>query len=65
MVVELADGSRVLMEADRDRVAWSPELRAAIGGLLGPGSMRVALDLGGRREQEPGRKGAGRPAGVA
>ncbi|MFN9370098.1 MAG: hypothetical protein ACK6CT_15260, partial [Planctomycetia bacterium] len=65
MVIEMADGSRVLMEADRDRVAWSGELRMAIVELLGPGALRAAIDLGGRREQEPARRGGGRPAGVA
>lgn len=65
LVIELSDGSRVLMEADRERVAWSAGLRDAIGALLGPGTMRVALDMGGRREPEPARRGAGRPAGVA
>jgi DNA polymerase-3 subunit alpha len=65
MVIELAAGSRVLMEADRHRVAWSGELRMALVDLLGPGTVRAAIDLGGRREQESARRGAGRPAGVA
>ena len=66
MVIELADGSRVLMEADRDRVAWSGELRTAIVELLGPGALRAAVDFGGRREPAAPRRGNGRPAaGVA
>jgi DNA polymerase-3 subunit alpha len=48
MVIDLADGTRVLLEADRHRVAWSPQLHAAVSALLGPGSVRAALALGGR-----------------
>lgn len=72
LVLELADGRRVLMEADRDKVAWSQALHAEIAELLGPGSMRASISLssGGagsrRRDAEPGRRGPpGRtPAGV-
>jgi DNA polymerase-3 subunit alpha len=74
LVVDLADGSRVLLEADRHQVAWSPELHAAVAELLGPGSVRAAMAIGGRgRRDGPGgsrgdgvRRGPGRsPAGVA
>jgi len=74
LVIDLADGSRVLMEADRHQVAWSPELHAAVAELLGPGSVRAAVAIGGRgRRDGPGgsrgdgpRRGQGRaPAGVA
>jgi DNA polymerase-3 subunit alpha len=72
LVLELADGRRVLMEADRDKVAWSQALHAEIAELLGPGSMRASISLGSggtgsrRRDAEPGRRGPpGRtPAGV-
>jgi DNA polymerase-3 subunit alpha len=72
LVIDLADGTRVLLEADRQRVAWTPELHAAISGLLGPGAVRAAVALGGRgrgdssgsRSEAP-RRGQGRsPAGV-
>jgi len=74
LVIDLADGSRVLLEADRHQVAWSPELHAAVAELLGPGSVRAAVAIGGRgRRDGPGgprgdgpRRGQGRaPAGVA
>jgi DNA polymerase-3 subunit alpha len=75
LVVDLADGSRVLLEADRHQVAWSPELHAALTSLLGPGSVRVAVALGGARGKREGgggprgdgpRRGQGRtPAGMA
>jgi DNA polymerase-3 subunit alpha len=72
LVLELADGRRVLMEADRDKVAWSQALHAEIAELLGPGAVRAAMTLGSgatgsrRRDAEPGRRGPpGRtPAGV-
>jgi DNA polymerase-3 subunit alpha len=74
LVIDLTDGSRVLLEADRHQVAWSPELHAAVAELLGPGSVRAAMAIGGRgRRDGPGgsrgdgpRRGQGRsPAGVA
>jgi DNA polymerase-3 subunit alpha len=73
LVIDLADGSRVLLEADRHQVAWSPELHAAMTDLLGPGSVRAAVSVGrGRRDASGGsrgdgpRRGQGRsPAGVA
>jgi DNA polymerase-3 subunit alpha len=74
LVIDLTDGSRVLLEADRHQVAWSPELHAAVAELLGPGSVRAAMAIGGRgRRDGPGgsrgdgpRRGQGRsPAGVS
>jgi len=57
LVLDTADGMRVLMEADRHAVAWSPGLYHAIGDLLGPGSVRAAVSLGGRRRDSEGRRG--------
>jgi DNA polymerase-3 subunit alpha len=59
LVLELADGRRVLMEADREKVAWSQALRAELVELLGPGCLRVGLAVAGkRREAEPSRRAA-------
>ncbi len=59
------DGMRVMMEADRHGVAWSPALLAGLVELLGPGSVRAAVTLGSRRRESNGRPGAGRsPARV-
>ncbi|MFM7207290.1 MAG: DNA polymerase III subunit alpha [Planctomycetaceae bacterium] len=64
LVVDLADGSRVLLDVDRDRVQWGPELHRDLVALLGPGCVRAPATLGGRREESP-RRGPGRtPAGV-
>jgi len=58
LVLELADGRRVLMEADRERVTWSHALLADLIGLLGPGCVRAAVTLAQkRREIEPARRG--------
>ena len=63
IILDTADGKRVLMEADRHAVAWCPELHRAIVDLLGPGSVRAAASLGGRRREQPARRGPpGRPA---
>jgi hypothetical protein len=60
-VLDLADGRRVLMEADRDRVAWSRQLLVELDDLLGSGSVRAAITLGTkRREAEQPRRGSGR-----
>jgi DNA polymerase-3 subunit alpha len=66
LVIEMADGSRALLEADRHAVAWSPELHAALADLLGRGSVRAPLALPGRqrdagstRRGPPGRTPAG------
>ena len=59
LVLELADGRRVLMEADREKVAWSQSLHAELVALLGPGCLRAGLAVAGkRREAEPARRGA-------
>jgi len=62
LVLDTADGKRVLMEADRHSVAWSPALHRAIVELLGPGSVRAAVSLGGRRREPEPRRGRPAPA---
>ena len=58
LVLDLADGRRVLMEADREKVAWSHALLADLTDLLGPGCVRAAITLAQkRRESEPARRG--------
>ena len=53
LVLELADGRRVLMEADGNKVGWSRALHADLVALLGPGCLRVALaGMGKRRNRE-------------
>ena len=66
LVLDLADGSRVLMEADRDKVGWTQQLHHELVDLLGSGCVRAPVALGGRREEGPSRRGrAGRaPAGA-
>jgi len=65
LVIDLADGSRVLLDADRDKVQWGTAFYGDLVTLLGPGCVRAPVSLGGRRE-EPARRGPpGRtPAGV-
>ena len=53
LVLDAADGMRVLMDADRHTVAWSPALHADLVSLLGPGCLRAAVSLGGRRREAP------------
>ena len=65
MVIDTADGMRVLMEADRHSIAWSPGLAAALGDLLGPGCLRAALSLGGRRRESQPRRGPPARAAMA
>jgi DNA polymerase-3 subunit alpha len=60
LVIDLADGSRVLLDADRDKVAWSQELHRDLGALLGPGCVRAPVSLGGRREESARRGPPGR-----
>jgi DNA polymerase-3 subunit alpha len=63
LVLDTADGKRVLMEADRHSVAWSAGLHRALVDLLGPGCVRAAASLGGRKREQPARRGPpGRPA---
>ena len=63
LVLDTADGMRVLMEADRHSVTWSAELHRALIELLGPGCVRATLSLGGRRRDQSARRGsAERPA---
>jgi DNA polymerase-3 subunit alpha len=65
LVFDAADGMRVLMEADRHPVTWSPALHRAIVDLLGPGSLRAAISLGGRRRESPPRRGPPARASLA
>ena len=67
LVLELADGRRVLMEVDRDRVAWTPALHAEILGILGPDRLRAPIAIEARkRESDTARRSSGRSAaGVA
>ncbi|MFM7036014.1 MAG: DNA polymerase III subunit alpha, partial [Planctomycetia bacterium] len=59
LVLELADGRRVLMEADREKVAWSPALHTELVALLGTGCLRAAMVVAGkRRDPEPARRPA-------
>ncbi|MCX7432389.1 MAG: hypothetical protein NTY17_15535 [Planctomycetia bacterium] len=67
LVLELADGRRVLMEADRDKVAWTQSLHREIVDLLGPDCLRAPITLAGKkRDAENFRRGPpGRsPAGI-
>jgi DNA polymerase III subunit alpha len=65
LVIDLADGARILLDADRDKVAWGPEFHRDLVALLGPGCVRAAVALGGRREDSARRGPPGRtPAGV-
>jgi DNA polymerase-3 subunit alpha len=65
LVIDLADGARILLDADRDKVAWGPEFHRDLVALLGPGCARAAVSLGGRREDSARRGPPGRtPAGV-
>jgi len=57
LVLDLADGRRVLMEADRDKVAWSQQFLAELTELLGPGAVRAAVTIGQKRREEPARRG--------
>jgi DNA polymerase-3 subunit alpha len=62
LVLELADGRRVLMEADREKVAWSQSLHAELVALLGPGCIRAAISMQGKRREPEGGRRNGRPA---
>ena len=66
LVLDLADGTRVLMEADRHAVAWTAEFHREIGDLLGRGCVRAALSAGGgRRNADDGGRGRREFAGRA
>ena len=68
LVIRLASGSVVLLDADGTRVAWSPGFLGEVGELLGEGSVRASVAVGGRRgDAENGRyRGvAKRPAAMA
>jgi hypothetical protein len=56
-VLELVDGRRVLLEADRDKIGWSQQFLAEVVELLGPGSVRAAVTIGTKRREEPARRG--------
>ena len=57
LVLDLADGRRVLMEADRQKVAWSQQFLAELTDLLGTGAVRAAVTIGQKRREEPARRG--------
>jgi DNA polymerase-3 subunit alpha len=57
LVIDLADGRRVLMEADRQKVAWSQQFLAELTDLLGTGAVRAAVTIGQKRREEPARRG--------
>jgi DNA polymerase-3 subunit alpha len=57
LVIDLADGRRVLMEADRDKVAWSQQFLAELTDLVGNGGVRTAVTIGQKRREEPARRG--------
>ena len=68
LVIKLSDGSRVLLDADGTRVDWSPGFLDEVAELLGEGSVRAAVSVGGRRGENEGSRGrgmAGRPAAMA
>jgi len=65
LVIDAADGMRVLMEADRHAIAWSPGLAASLADLLGPGCLRAVLSLGGRRRESQPRRGPPARAAMA
>ena len=50
-VMRLADGRRVLLDADRATIAWSPESHAALVELLGAGGVRAAIPMPPRRKE--------------
>ncbi|MFM7183729.1 MAG: hypothetical protein ACKO4Z_03015, partial [Planctomycetota bacterium] len=56
LVLDLADGSRVFLDVDRDRVCWGQELYRDLLTLLGPSCVRAPVSIGGRRD-EPARRG--------
>ena len=62
LVLELADGRRVLMEADREKVAWSQSLHAELVELLGSGCIRAAISMQGKRRDSEGGRRNGRPS---
>jgi DNA polymerase-3 subunit alpha len=65
LVIDLAAGPRVLLEADRERIQWGPEFHRDLVALLGPGCVRAPVPIGGRREEQARRGPPGRaPAGV-
>ena len=57
LVIDTAEGMRVMLEADRHSVAWSQGLQAGLVELLGPGCVRAAVTFGGRRKDTPARRG--------
>jgi DNA polymerase-3 subunit alpha len=62
IILDLADGTRAVLEVDRTRVAWGPAFHAALTDLLGPGSVRAAISVG--RGGESGPRAGSRPPRV-
>jgi DNA polymerase-3 subunit alpha len=57
LVIERADGCRVLMEVDAAGMSWTAELQRELVDLVGPGGVRAAMSLGGRRrDADPPRR---------
>jgi DNA polymerase-3 subunit alpha len=65
LVIRLLDGSRVLLDADGTRVDWSPAFLEEVAELLGEGSVRAAVSVGGRRAENEGSRGRGMARGPA
>ncbi|MBU6275000.1 MAG: DNA polymerase III subunit alpha [Planctomycetes bacterium] len=62
LVIELADGRRVVVDCDRHAVAWSEALHADLVALLGPGAVRATPVVQRRDGDGPRRQAAGRAA---
>jgi len=63
LVLDLIDGRRVHLEADRHAVAWTPQFQAEVSGLLGTGMIRAAISIprtGGSRNRDDNGRGDGR-----
>ena len=63
IVLDLIDGRRVHLEADRHAVAWTPQFQAEVSGLLGSGMIRAGISIprtGGSRSRDDNGRGDGR-----
>lgn len=63
LVLDLIDGRRVHLEADRHAVAWTPQFQAEVSGLLGTGMIRAGISIprtGGSRSRDDNGRGDGR-----
>ncbi len=57
LVLDLADGTRVSLEADRHQVTWSEQLFTEITAILGPDAIRAVVTVGQGRREAPARRG--------